>query len=343
MKAEVVELLMALGLHHRQRGDAGRARAYLRAANEMARRPEAELQELVARKALRTLPGIGASIERTIHAFLERGERPAGLGRAGEGLHADAADEPFVIPKTWAEGPFIDAPDLHCHTTWSDGNLTIDEVVPLAKRLGAKALGISDHSGSLRIARGLNPEAVRAQWQDIARVQAAHPEILLLKGTECDILADGTLDHPPDILEGFDYVIGSLHSDLRAPMEKQTARLLAALEQPRLTIVGHPTTRVPGRRPRANLDLPRVFAAAAERGVALEVNGNRGRLDLDAELAALALEHGARLSLGSDAHYASELLQFSEARRMAKEAGATRKDIVNYDVLKRRTKRVAAC
>lgn len=328
-----MDLLVALGLEMRRRGDPHRARAYLRAANEFARRVEQDLVALAETKRLQDLPGVGPAIEGIVHRFLETGALPEGVPSRAEGLASAVAA--FEVPATWARAPFPDLPDLHCHTTWSDGTLTLDELAAFAERLGARALGISDHSGSLRIARGLDAAAVRAQWEDIARVQKAHPGLRLIKGTECDILADGSLDHPPEILAGFDYVIGALHSKLRQPEAVQTERVLAALEDPRLTILGHPTTRVPGRRPPAHLDLDRVFRAAADAGVALEVNGNRGRLDLDVPLARRALRAGARLSVGSDAHHARELLAFVEARRMAAEAGATERDLVNADFARR--------
>lgn len=331
MKAEAVDLLTAMGLGMRRRGDLGRARAYMRAANAIARRDD--FDELLAKDRLRAIPGIGPSIERTLKRFAETGERPDWAAQeAGEAGEDEGLAE---IPPAFFRAPFADAPDLHVHTTWSDGSLTLDEVVAFAKRLGAKAIGISDHSGSLGIARGLKPDEVRAQWADIARVQAAHPDIRILKGTECDILRDGTLDHPKDILRGFDYVIGSVHSQLRLPRKEQTARMLAALDQEHLTVLGHPTTRVPNRRPRADLDLPRVFEKAAERRVALEVNGNPGRIDLDVDLAVDALAAGARLSLASDGHSAYEMLSFAIARTMAEEAGAKRDDLVNYDLLER--------
>lgn len=330
MKAAVVDLLVDLGLAMKRKGDLGRARAYFKAANAVARTPDLEAKARAGR--LQDIRGVGFSIEKTIQRFLESGQRPEWLPPASPDERI--AETALSPPPGWGAGPFADAPDLHCHTTWSDGALTLDELVALAKRHGARVLGISDHSGSLRIANGLDAAAVRAQWEDIARVQAAHPDVRLLQGTECDILRDGTLDHPPDILAGFDFVIGSLHSDLRAPLKQQTERVLTALADPRLTVLGHPTTRVPGRRPRANLDLDEVFAAAARHGVALEVNGNRGRIDLDEELARRALQAGARLALGSDTHVAAELFQFAEAQRIAQAAGATRNDIANYDLLK---------
>lgn len=326
-----MDLLVSLGLEGKKRGQLPRARAFLRAAHEVARR--LDFDDLLARGRLRDIRGVGRGIAATIQRFADAGEAPSWLPHARPSEHAAEAAAGFPLPADFAAAPFREAPDLHCHTLWSDGTLSVDEVVAYARRLGAKAVGISDHSGSLRIARGLDAQAVRAQWEDIARVQAAHTGFRLLRGTECDIREDGSLDHPPEVLDGFDYVIGSLHTALRLPAKEQTERVLAALEDPRLIVLGHPTTRVPGRRPGANLDLPRVFEAAARHDVALEVNGNPGRLDLDAALAREALLAGARLSLGSDAHRAEEMPCLAVARRIAAEAGARPEHIVNLDYL----------
>ena len=343
-REEVVDLLTLMGGAMRRAGDLHRARAYARAATAVA---EAEdFEGLLERRRLQDIPGIGPAIDRKILAFVEKGEKPAWA----EGNAAPPKARPSnkvrpaldleavgVVPKSYHEAPFQDAPDLHCHTTWSDGTLPLEEVVAFARRLGAKAIGISDHSGSLHVANGLKPAEVVAQWAAIDKLQEENPDVRILKGTECDILRDGTLDHPEHLLTGFDYVIGSLHSQLRLPGKEQTARVLNALEQPHITILGHPTTAVPGRRPPANVDWPRVFEKAAERGVALEVNGNPGRLDLPVKLAKQALDAGCRLSLGSDGHSAREMLALEKARRMAEKAGATEADIVNFDVLERAT------
>lgn len=329
MKAEVVKLLTAMAKWQRRSGEVRRAGAYLRAASAIEKR--ADFEDLYARKALRTIPGIGESIERTIVSFVEHQKVPEWLG-SGE-LDAAAEDDEAVLPKvprSYHEAPFPEAPDLHCHTTWSDGTLTLEEVVRFARDMGAQAIGISDHSGSLGIARGLKPDEVRAQWAEIERLQAEYPDILILKGTECDILRDGSLDHPEEILKGFDYVIGSLHSALKLDEEEQTERVLRALDRPYLTTLGHPTTAVPNRRAPANLDFERVFEKAAERGVALEINGNPGRLDLPVALAKKALAKGCKLALGSDGHSAWEMLSLETARRMAAQAGATPQDLVNY-------------
>lgn len=352
-KAAVIELLERMGTVMRRRGDVHRARAYLGAANALERR--SDFEDLYAAGRLQDVPGIGPAIDKKVIAFVERGETPEWLedeslapkpkkGKGGAITRARAkaagrhAGEWPDVPTEWETAPFRECPDLHVHTTWSDGTLTLDEVVRWAKELQAPAVGVADHSGSLRIARGLRPEEVRSQWLAMDRVQAKHPEVLVLRGTECDILRDGRLDHPEDLLEEFDFVVGSLHSQLRLDKDEQTKRVLRALDNPYLTVLGHPTTRVPGHRPRANLDLDKVFRKAADRGVAMEVNGNPGRIDLDVDLARQALEAGCKLSLASDGHSAWEMLSLAVARQMAHDAGATKKDIVNVDVLARAKK-----
>ena len=346
----VVALLERMGLAMRRRGDHHRARAYLGAANSIERSADFEALYLAGR--LQEMSGIGPAIERKVVAFVERGEVPEWLDDPGKAPAPEERRGSAVTrardalrppeewpdpPADWARGPFVGAPDLHVHTTWSDGTLTLEEVIQYARRLGMPAVGVSDHSGSLRIARGLKPDEVRAQWAAIDRLQERYPDVRILKGTECDILRDGRLDHPRDVLEGFDYVIGSLHSQLRLDKAEQTRRVLKALDDPYLTVLGHPTTRVPDRRPRANLDLERVFEKAAVNEVAMEVNGNPGRLDLDEELALQALQAGCRLSLASDGHSAWEMLALHVARGIARRAGATEDDIVNFDVLRRAT------
>lgn len=344
MRERVVRLLQEMADAMRKAGDRHRVRAYQRAAENVAKRKD--FDALYDRKRLQDISGVGPAIEKKIVAFVERGERPAWLddasklpprirgsavtrarAEAGSGLDAE---EP---PDEYFQSPFLDAPDLHVHTTWSDGALALEEVVLWAKRLGAPAVGISDHSGSLRIANGLRPDEVREQWAEIAKLQEEHPDILILRGTECDILRDGTLDHPEDLLAEFDYVIGSLHSQLKLDKKAQTERVLKALDCEHLTVLGHPTTRVPGRRPPASLDLERIFEKAAENGVAMEVNGNPGRIDLDVPLARRALDAGCKLAVTSDGHSAWEMLSVAVAKLMALEAGAGESRIVNYDVM----------
>lgn len=330
----------------RKAGDRTRVSAYARAADAIEKRQDFE--ELYARKRLQSIAGVGPSIEAKIVAFVEKGERPEWLddpsrlparirGGAVTRARASAAgsDKLAQPPRAYFEAPFADAPDLHVHTTWSDGTLSLEETVVWAKRLGAPAIGITDHSGSLRIAHGLRPDEVREQWAEIDKLQAEHPDIRILRGTECDILRDGSLDHPDDLLAEFDFVVASLHSQLKLDKAEQTKRVLRALDHEHVTVLGHPTTRVPDRRPPAKLDLDKVFEKAASRGVAMEVNGNVGRIDLDVPLAKMALEAGCKLSVSSDGHSAREMLYLVVARTMAAEAGATKADLVNYDVMSR--------
>lgn len=329
----------------RKAGDRTRVSAYSRAADAIEKRKDFE--ELYARKRLQSIAGVGPSIEAKIVAFVERGERPEWLddpaklparirkGAVTRARAAAGAEKLAQPPRAYFEAPFADAPDLHVHTTWSDGTLSLEETIVWAKRLGAPAIGISDHSGSLRIARGLRPDEVREQWAKIEKLQAEHPDIRILRGTECDILRDGSLDHPDDLLAEFDFVVASLHSQLKLDKAEQTKRVLRALDHEHVTVLGHPTTRVPDRRPPAKLDLDKVFEKAAARGIAMEVNGNLGRIDLDVPLAKKALDAGCKLSVASDAHSAREMLHLAVARTMAAEAGATKADLVNYDVMSR--------
>ena len=331
MKEQVVDLLTAMGITMKRKGDLHRSRAYMHAANAIAR--SAEFEQLLEENRLQELSGIGPAIDKKIRAFAERGEKPAWLDETlmqADGGELEGIDE---VPDDYRDAPFQGSPDLHCHTTWSDGTLTLAQVVAFAERLGEPAIGISDHSGSLRIARGLRPDEVRAQWKEIDALQRKHPNIKILKGTECDILRDGRLDHPEDILKGFDYVIGSLHSQLKLPEKEQTERVLTAFDCDQLTIMGHPTTRVPNYRPRANLDLKKIFKKAADRGIAMEINGNPGRIDLDAALAKQALAAGCKLSVSSDGHSAREMLALAKARRIAQEAGAAAEDIINFQLV----------
>ena len=347
MKERVVRLLREMADAMRRAGDRHRVRAYSRAADNIEKRQD--FDTLYDRKRLQDIAGVGPAIEKKIVDFVEEGKRPDWLddpGKLPPKLRGSAVTRARAAaggletmsepPRAYFGTPFVDAPDLHVHTTWSDGTLALEEVVEWAKRLQAPAVGISDHSGSLRIANGLRPDEVREQWAEIERLQAEHPDIVILRGTECDILRDGTLDHPADLLAEFDYVIGSLHTSLRLDKVQQTERVMRALDCEHLTILGHPTTRVPDYRPQANLDLDRIFDKAAACGVAMEVNGNPGRIDLDVPLAKKALEHGCKLAVTSDGHSAREMLSVAKAKRMAAEAGATETDIVNYDVLAKR-------
>ncbi|HSF83498.1 MAG TPA: DNA polymerase/3'-5' exonuclease PolX [Anaerolineales bacterium] len=216
--------------------------------------------------------------------------------------------------------------DLHVHTTWSDGKLSVRQMAQAALERGLKILAITDHSQSLGVAGGLTPEDLLSQRVEIDAVQAELGErIRLLQGTEVEIRADGSLDFPDDVLAQLDIVFASLHSGLRQPREKVTERLLNAIRNPHVDAIGHPTGRlIPDREP-ADLDMEAVLAAAAECGVSLEINAHPSRLDLDGIYARRAIEMGILLSINTDAHADSDLdlLHFgvATARRGWAQAG----------------------
>jgi DNA polymerase (family 10) len=198
--------------------------------------------------------------------------------------------------------------ELHVHSTWSDGKLSIREMAEAAISRGIKVLAITDHSVSLGVAGGLSVEELKERRGEIESVQRElGDEIHLLQGTEVEIRADGGLDYPDEVLAELDIVFASLHTGLRQPREKVTQRTLNAIRNPHVDVIGHPTGRlIPDREP-AELDMDAVLAAAAEHQVALEINAHPSRLDLDDIYARRAIDMGIHLSINTDAHDASEL------------------------------------
>lgn len=210
--------------------------------------------------------------------------------------------------------------ELHAHTTWSDGKLTIKELAEAAIARGLKVLAITDHSASLGVTGGLTAEGLIKQRQEIDAVRKElGSRLRLLQGTEMEIRADGRLDYPDEVLEKLDIVIASLHTSLRQPRDKVTGRLIKAISNPHVDVIGHPTGRLFPDREGADLDMEAVFAAAAEHKVALEINAHPARLDLDDGNSRRAQELGIKLCINTDAHSQSDLdmLQFgvSTARR----------------------------
>ncbi len=198
--------------------------------------------------------------------------------------------------------------ELHAHTTWSDGTLSIKEMAEAAIARGLKILAITDHSGSLGVAGGLSAEDLKDQRAEIDAVQAELGDsIRLLQGSEIEIRADGSLDFPDEVLAELDLVIASLHVSLRQPRQQVTQRLLNAIRNPHVDIIGHPTGRMIPNREGADLDMDAILSAAAESGVVLEINAHPARLDLDDVYARRATELGVLLSVDTDAHSASDL------------------------------------
>lgn len=191
---------------------------------------------------------------------------------------------------------------LHCHTNYSDGSTTVAQWADACREAGYGWIGITDHSGSAAYAGGLKASDVPRQHAEIDAVNAGLDDFRVLKGVEADILADGTLDYGPDVLDRFDFVIGSIHSRFGMSGEDMTARVLRAMDDPRMTILGHPTGRLLLSRDPYPLDMERVLARAALRGVAVELNADPHRLDLDWHAARRAREQGVTISIGADAH-----------------------------------------
>ncbi len=198
--------------------------------------------------------------------------------------------------------------ELHAHTTWSDGHLSIQQLAEAAGRRGRKLIVISDHSASLAITGGLTTEDLQRQREEIDRVQQLLGDsILILQGIEVEIRADGSLDFPDDVLADLDIVTASLHTSLRQPRQQITERLLKAIHNPHVDIIGHPTGRMLPNREGADLDMEAVMKAAIENQVALEINAHPARLDLDDINARRFVEMGGLLAINTDAHAESDL------------------------------------
>ncbi|MEX2601997.1 MAG: DNA polymerase/3'-5' exonuclease PolX [Balneolaceae bacterium] len=195
---------------------------------------------------------------------------------------------------------------LHAHSTWSDGKVTIEEMARTCLELGYEYLGISDHSRSAAYAGGLSVDEVKKQWEEIDRLNESFvkegTEFTVFKGIESDILGDGSLDYPDDLLEGFDFVIASVHSGLDMKPEQMTDRFLRAIRHPATTIIGHPTGRLLLKRRESGLDMNRLIETAAEEHVVIEINANPMRLDLDWRYGEKAKECGLLTAVNPDAH-----------------------------------------
>lgn len=219
--------------------------------------------------------------------------------------------------------------DLHAHTTASDGHDSLEAMAAAAQSLGYAYLAITDHSRQVRVAHGLNSRELRAQFAAIDRLNATFKQFRLLKSAEVDILTDGRLDLPDAVLGEMDVVLAAVHYRLDLPAEKQTARVLKALDNRYVHILVHPTTRLINQRPEFAARLEEVFAAAAKRGVALEINAHPDRLDLDDIHARAARAAGCKLVISTDAHGMAGLLNMQGGVDQARRAWLSAGDVLN--------------
>ena len=219
--------------------------------------------------------------------------------------------------------------DLHCHSTWSDGRASIEEMGRAARERGYEYLAICDHTPAVGAVQGLDPDAVRRQGDEIAAANEVLAPFVVLRGIECDILADGRLDLPDDVLSELDWVQASVHGGQRMPARKMTDRVCHALRNPHVSCLSHPTGRLLTRRPENAVDLERVYQVAVEHGVALEVNGLAPRLDLSGEHVRDALQAGAQIVCSTDAHSVAGLGNMALSVATARRGWATAADVVN--------------
>jgi putative hydrolase len=279
-----------------------RVRAFRNAAATVGELGVEVIGEHVRAGSLRTLPGIGEVTGRTITESL-RGEEPVYLRRleaTGGRMVAEIGGELCAALKG----------DCHVHSDWSDGGSPIREMAETAMELGHEYMVLTDHSPRLTVANGLSPERLERQLEEVAILNAELAPFRILTGIEVDILSDGSLDQSDELLSRLDVVVGSVHSELRAPSAPMTRRMVTALADPHLDILGHCTGRMKaGRRnrPPSEFDAEIVFAAAARFDKAVEVNSRPERLDPPKRLLRLAVEAGCRVSIDSDAHAPGQL------------------------------------
>jgi putative hydrolase len=301
-----------------------RVRAFRNTAITLARLGADELARRAANGTLRELSGIGEVTERTILESL-RGEEPVYLRRLESTEGRPLADGAAEL-RAALRG------DCHAHTLASDGGASIREMAESAIELGHEYLAITDHSPRLTVANGLTTDRLLAQLDEIAGLNAVLSPFRLLTGIEVDINEDGSLDQEPEVLAGLDVVVGSVHSALRSDARAMTVRMVTALADPNLDILGHCTGRMrTGRRsrPESAFDADIVFAAAARFDKAVEINSRPERLDPPKRLLRLAVEAGCRVAIDSDAHTPGQLFWQGNGCERAFLCGVTPAMIVN--------------
>ena len=291
-------------LLERARAGTYRVQAFRTAATIVAGMPPADLQRRLTDGTLTEVGGIGPATAAVVTEAAE-GELPAYLASLQDkhaGFLAPGGEDLYAVL----------AGDLHAHSDWSDGGSSIQEMVLAAVELGQDWMALTDHSPRLKVARGLSAERLRQQITVVDGInQALGQHFSLLKGIEVDILDDGSLDQDPALLDELDIVTASVHSKLRMPRAPMTARMIAAVRNPRVNVLGHATGRLVegsrGTRPQSEFDASAVFAECAVNNVAVEINSRPERCDPPDELIALALEAGCLFAIDSDAHAPGQL------------------------------------
>jgi DNA polymerase (family 10) len=288
------------------------------------------LEELAKRFAAKRLPTWEAVrnhvkdvSERNMYGAVGLPLIPPSLREGRREFTMTAAELQRVVTPGQVQGVF------HVHTNYSDGTGTLEEMVRAARDRGYRYVGISDHSQSAFYANGLEEPRIRRQWDEIEALQEKYPEIHIFKGIEADILPDGTMDYPDQLLRQFDFVIASVHSRFNLSEPDQTRRVCRALANPHVTMLGHPTGRLLLSRPGYRVNMAQVIETAARHDKVLEINGSRHRLDLDWRHVQAGKAEGLKFSLNPDAHAVDELDNTALAVNVAQKGGLETEDIVN--------------
>ena len=296
---------------------------------------EAHLRELAAHAASRDLALTGAALWRG-SGFVPTPDEAAFYAALGldlippelrEGQGEIEAAERQVLPRLLERGDLRGF--LHCHTRYSDGSNSVEQLALACRAAGYEYVGITDHSQAAAYAGGLGPDDLARQADEIDEVNARLEGIRVLKGVEADILQDGRIDFDEAVLARLDFVIASVHSRFNMGEREMTARMLAAMDSPHLTIIGHPTGRLLLSRDPYGLDLDAVIEKAAGTGVALEINADPHRLDLDWRAVRRARAGGAKVSIGADAHNLAGIDNVEYGVGMARKGWAGPADVLN--------------
>ncbi len=306
----------------RAREESRRVMAYRRAADVVEALDDAERDRLGQANGWQKLSGVGPKTAMVI-AQSWAGQVPDVLVE----LRAGATDLGGGEIRTALRG------DLHCHSNWSDGSAPIEEMMQAAKALGHEYCALTDHSPRLKIANGLSAERLRAQLDVIDRLREELAPMRILTGIEVDILDDGTLDQEPELLERLDVVVASVHSKLSMDAASMTRRMVRAVSNPHVDVLGHCTGRLVdgnrGLRPESRFDAEKVFAACRDHGTAVEINSRPERRDPPRRLLDVALEIGCLFSIDTDAHAPGQLEFLAYGAQRVLEAGVPVERIIN--------------
>ncbi|MFB3887540.1 MAG: DNA polymerase/3'-5' exonuclease PolX [Thermodesulfobacteriota bacterium] len=246
----------------------------------------------------------------------------------GEIEAAQAGNLPKLVSEAEIKG------DFHVHSNWSDGTASIEEIARAAEKRGYQYVAVCDHTKSLRIAHGLDESRLMKKIEEIDRINEKTKNFQVLKGVELDILSDGTLDLSDKMLEKLDFVIAAIHSGFKQEKEKMTKRIIRALENPRVHILGHPSGRLLGARDPYEVEIDEVMEAAKRYGKALEINAYYERLDLDDIRCRKAKEMGIPLAIGTDSHHLDQMWMISLGVAVARRGWLESKDVLNTMSLK---------